>query len=86
MFRITLLMVVILLASCGNEQINVETDRDASAAATYTVKFTSDWKQTNFPTNFPVGAHFTGLIGGTHSVQVKFWEVGAGCGNLGEPP
>jgi hypothetical protein len=44
--------------------------------AAYDVTFTATWAQGTHP-NFPGGAHFTGLIGGTHSSNVTFWEPGA---------
>jgi hypothetical protein len=76
MFRVILLASIALLVSCSEEDGNPATDRDANASATYTVSFTSEWKSTDFPTNFPGGPHFSGLIGATHSDQVKFWEPG----------
>lgn len=45
-------------------------------AATYQVIFKTIWNETNFPTNYPSGRHFSGLIGATHNSQVRFWEVG----------
>ena len=78
MFRtITILLVsVALLASCSEEEINPATERDANASATYTVSFSSEWNSADFPTNFPSGPNFSGLIGATHSEQVIFWEPG----------
>jgi hypothetical protein len=76
MFRIILLASLAMLAACSDDDSNPATDRDPNASATYSATFTADWNGTDFPTNFPGGAHFSGLIGGTHSVQVKFWEPG----------
>ncbi len=41
--------------------------------AIYDVTFTSTWTPETHP-DFPSGAHFTGLIGGTHGSDVAFWE------------
>lgn len=76
MIRAALLASVVLLASCGSDDGDLATERDPNAAATYTVSFESVWDQASFPTNFPSNPHFSGLIGATHSEQVRFWEVG----------
>lgn len=76
MFRIALLITVVWLASCSDDPANFVTDRDPDASATYTVEFISDWNRVDFPTSFPGNPHFSGLIGATHSNQVKFWESG----------
>lgn len=47
--------------------------------ASYTVTFTSTWSAANHPLNFPSGAHFSGLVGGSHNDQVTIWEVGQGA-------
>jgi len=46
------------------------------SVATYTVTFDATWSATTHPVDFPIGAHFSGLIGATHSDQVAFWEPG----------
>lgn len=76
MFRSILLASIALLASCSQQEINPETQRDANASATYMVSFSSEWNSADFPTNFPSEPNFSGLIGATHNNQVKFWEPG----------
>lgn len=49
----------------------------APTQARYSVVFDSTWSETTHPTDFPDNAHYSGLIGGTHSSAVTFWEVGA---------
>ena len=44
--------------------------------ATYTLTFTADWSAVTHPVAFPAGPHFSGLVGGSHSAGVTFWEVG----------
>jgi len=66
---------IFILSACS-EDSSPSTDRDANSEASYKVTFNTNWNDTDFPTNFPGGAHFSGLIGGTHNDQVKFWEVG----------
>ena len=74
MFRITFICLFIFLTACS--QNNPVTDRDQNASATYKVSFTSMWNSVDFPTNFPGSAHFSGLIGATHSDQLKLLEIG----------
>ena len=47
-----------------------------SATARYRVLFNATWSATTHPNQFPSAPHFSGLIGGTHNDQVKFWETG----------
>src|SRR5258706_7367147 len=51
--------------------------RVAASTAEYQVTFQSSWSQATHPVDFPSNAHFSGLIGGSHSNQVSFWNVGA---------
>src|SRR5688572_2804232 len=44
--------------------------------ARYQVVFNSTWSQTTHPTNWPTGAHWSGLVGGTHNDSVHFWREG----------
>ena len=73
---IVLFAIFITVAACSSDG-GSDTDRDANADATYKVTFTTVWTGTNFPIMFPgTSAHFSGLIGGTHNEQIKFWETG----------
>ncbi len=72
---IVLFAIFITVAACSSDG-DSDTDRDANASATYKVTFTTVWTGINFPIMFPGGAHFSGLIGGTHNEQIKFWETG----------
>ena len=49
---------------------------EVSATARYRVLFNATWSATTHPNEFPSAPHFSGLIGGTHNDQVKFWETG----------
>jgi hypothetical protein len=40
------------------------------------VTFESTWRRETHPTDFPSSAHFSPLIGGTHSSRVRFWTAG----------
>jgi len=44
--------------------------------ARYVVTFNSTWSQQSHPTDWPDDAHYSGLIGGTHSSRVVFWQDG----------
>ncbi len=45
--------------------------------ATYTVTFDATWSAQTHPENFPGNAHFSGLVGGTHSGAATFWAEGS---------
>jgi hypothetical protein len=42
--------------------------------ARYQVVFNATWSQATHPTNWPAGAHWSGLVGGTHNEAVHFWR------------
>jgi hypothetical protein len=44
--------------------------------AQYTVVFQATWSAATHPGAYPNGAHFSGLIGGTHDSSVAFWTPG----------
>jgi len=46
------------------------------SVASYTVTFTATWSATTHPADFPTSAHFSSLIGATHSDRVVFWRAG----------
>ena len=46
----------------------------AAETTQYEVVFEATWSQATHPIDFPPNPHFSGLIGGTHSDQVSFWE------------
>ena len=49
----------------------------APTTARYRVTFEATWSAPTHPQDFPSGAHFSGLIGGTHNASVTFWQEGA---------
>ena len=44
--------------------------------ARYQVVFNATWSQATHPTDWPAGAHFSGLVGGTHNSSVRFFHEG----------
>ena len=49
----------------------------APATASYRVTFQATWAAATHPDDFPSSAHFSPLVGGTHSARVTFWREGA---------
>ncbi len=45
-------------------------------SAEYLVTFDATWSQFTHPVGFPSGAHFSPLIGASHSDTITFWESG----------
>lgn len=44
--------------------------------ARYIVTFQSTWSAATHPNDWPADAHYSGLIGGTHSGRATFWQEG----------
>ena len=45
-----------------------------AATARYQVTFETTWSSATHPTDFPANAHFSPLIGATHSAAARFWQ------------
>ena len=45
-------------------------------SARYRLVFDGRWSAETHPQGFPVGPHFSGLVGAVHNEQVRFWEPG----------
>ena len=50
---------------------------DLEPNAQYDVVFRARWSRATHPRDFPVSAHWSGLVGGLHAPAVSFWERGA---------
>jgi len=75
MLRTLILISIALLASCSTEE-TITSPPNNDPTASYRVTFTSAWLSEDFPTNFPSNAHFSGIIGATHSDRAVFWKTG----------
>ncbi|MDE5422464.1 spondin domain-containing protein [Ancylomarina sp. DW003] len=64
----------LVVMSCSDSDGPIETGIESDA--TYTVTFTMHWNSTNFPTDYPTGAHFSPLIGWSHKASSTFFKVG----------
>ncbi len=53
----------------------------AQTSARYEVRFDATWSAQTHPGAYPGGAHFSPLIGGTHSAAADFWEPGTLASN-----
>ena len=49
---------------------------EPEARAEYTVTFDASWSKSTHPEDFPPNPHFSGLIGGTHNDDIRFWMPG----------
>ncbi|MDH3731994.1 MAG: spondin domain-containing protein [Gemmatimonadota bacterium] len=74
--------------ACGSAEPTGPGDPGTPATATYRVTFEAAWSAGTHPTSFPPNAHFSGLIGGTHSDAAVLWAPGglasAGIKNMAE--
>ncbi len=62
---------LLTLAGCGSSSDTVESDTTGDVS--YRATFTTQWNSTDFPTNYPGGAHWSPLVGTVHNEQVVFW-------------
>ena len=54
-----------------------ETEPVANGGTGYRVTFFAEWSAETHPTGYPTSAHFSPLVGVTHSSNVEFWAEGA---------
>src|SRR5438552_17457203 len=69
-----ILLVAVVGCSSAKHPTAVVVARDS--VAVYTVTFAATWSAASHPAAFPSAAHFSGLIGATHSDRVTFWHPG----------
>jgi hypothetical protein len=82
--RLNLWLSAVLLSACGGgagspvaPSATPAPAATPAATARYSVTFEPTWSEASHPTDFPGNAHFSPLIGGTHSARVQFWRPGA---------
>lgn len=68
------LVFLVLAGGCSSDRSLTGVGAPRDSVANYTVTFISTWSATSHPVDFPGSAHFSGLIGATHSAQVVFWR------------
>lgn len=66
----------ITLALCVFATSAAATAGGPAELAEYEVNFVATWSAETHPQDFPVGAHFSSLIGGTHNGSIAFWNEG----------
>jgi hypothetical protein len=70
-----------LAVACGGGSGPAAATPPASAptpapVARYRVSFDATWAVASHPVDFPAGAHFSPLVGATHSAGISFWTPG----------
>ncbi len=68
-------LTLLALAACAAPAVA------QTGIAKYELTWTGTWSQASHPIDYPGGAHFSGLIGGTHDDSVTFWEPGGIASN-----
>jgi len=83
-------LVALLFFACSDEEEMVPTGQEvrvttgqeemvqneALESAEYLVTFTINWNSVDFPTSYPSTAHFSRLIGWSHSADESFFKIG----------
>ncbi|MFK8015612.1 MAG: spondin domain-containing protein [Gammaproteobacteria bacterium] len=68
--------VILAATACLLTPVAMAQTCNFNSEAQYRVRFNATWSAQTLPTQFPASAHFSGLIGGSHSADVTFWEPG----------
>lgn len=71
MKSILYIMLAFLIVSCSQSDGPIEMGIESDAS--YTVTFTMNWDNTNFPTDYPSNPHFSPLIGWSHPTTSTFF-------------
>jgi hypothetical protein len=78
------LVAAVIVSACGGGAGSVTATGVLSPAPTaaptarYAVTFDSTWRREIHPTDFPADAHYSRLIGGTHSGRLEGYPVADG--------
>jgi hypothetical protein len=77
-------LAILMLEACSSNspaapssQPNVSTSANAAQTARYRITFDATWRAATHPDDFPADAHFSRLVGATHTAAVRFWAEGA---------
>lgn len=91
-WRVMVIATSCAIAACGSNQSPTAPTLAAAAPAStpapaidsasgdtarYRLTFTATWSAATHPIDFPSTAHFSNLVGGTHTNAVSFWSEGA---------
>jgi len=81
--KLILSLSFLLLFGCGGDDTTLDLDNnmpipvaEEKLTATYELTLTSNWSMANFPTNYPDNAHFSPLVGLTHSADANIFANG----------
>ncbi|MCL3781499.1 elongation factor Ts [Prolixibacteraceae bacterium JC049] len=74
MKKLLYLLIIPFLLSCGDD--NDDPTPPNSTDVVYTVTFNYNWNATNFPVDYPSGAHFSPLIGWSHKASFNYFATG----------
>lgn len=70
-------MTYTVLMGCSDEgAMKTKTETPTKTQAKYKVTFTFKWNRTDFPLDYPSSAHFSSLIGWSHSPKSTFFKEG----------
>ena len=73
---LSFLILSSILVSCNEDDgIPVIEKPEEPESVRYSVKFDALWSQQTHPAEFPSSAHFSGLIGATHTENVHLFEL-----------
>lgn len=73
MYHYLVLAATALISGCLITISN--SDGSCNAAVCYRVTFIEEWTAGNFPTQYPVSAHFSPLVGAVHGPAADFFEL-----------
>lgn len=76
MLKYSALFLIPLLAACGssNTDDGSSSDPQGTGEVSYRLTFSSTWAANTFPTQHPSNAHFSPIVGATHSAQTIIWR------------
>ena len=75
MNKIFLMSVLVMyVTACAND--STPKPSPESQFADYTVEFSLNWNEVDYPTDFPANDHFSALIGWSHATTTEFFQVG----------
>ena len=73
-----LVFVLTFILSCKESEIEISKPEEPAQneTAEYTVTFTFNWNNTDFPVDYPSNPHFSSLVGWVHQKDNTFFDAG----------
>lgn len=74
---IVIAFVFTIINGCKKDVAELNVNNEENIVCQYEVTFQINWNNQDYPTDYPANAHFSKLIGWSHTLNNSFFEIGS---------